>query len=41
VRGWADRVAEVLAGQSDGFRYANLAIRGRKLRQVIAEQVEP
>ena len=41
VRGWADRVAEVLAAQQPGFGYANLAIRGRKLRAIIAEQVEP
>ncbi len=41
VRGWADRVAEVLGGKDGGFGYANLAIRGRKLRGVIAEQVDP
>ncbi len=41
VRGWADRVAEVLAGRADGFGYANLAIRGRKLAAILAEQVEP
>lgn len=41
VRGWADRVAEVLASQAEGFGYANLAIRGRKLLPVIAEQLEP
>jgi lysophospholipase L1-like esterase len=41
LRGWADRVAEVLAGQVDGFGYANLAIRGRKLDQIIDEQLEP
>ena len=41
VRGWADRVAEVLAEQSDDFGYANLAIRGRKLDQIVAEQIEP
>ena len=41
LRGWADRVAEVLAGHSDDFGYANLAVRGRKLDGVIAEQVEP
>lgn len=41
VRGWADRVAEVLATKTDDFRYANLAIRGRKLRPIIAEQLEP
>lgn len=41
LRGWADRVADVLAAQTDGFGYANLGIRGRKLDQVIAEQVRP
>src|SRR5690554_6702646 len=40
-RGWADRVAEVLAAQAEGFSYANLAIRGRLLQQIIDEQVEP
>ncbi|RJL34164.1 SGNH/GDSL hydrolase family protein [Bailinhaonella thermotolerans] len=38
-RGWADRVAEVLAAREPGFRYANLAIRGKLLSQVIEEQV--
>ena len=41
LRGWADHVAEALAAQSDDFGYANLAIRGRKLPAIIAEQVEP
>jgi lysophospholipase L1-like esterase len=41
VRGWADRAADVLASQTDDFGYANLAIRGRKLRAVLAEQIEP
>lgn len=45
VRGWADRVAEVLAEQAQAagqeFGYANLAIRGRKLREILAEQIEP
>jgi lysophospholipase L1-like esterase len=40
-RGWADRVAEVLAERDPAFRYANLAIRGRKLRGVLDEQLEP
>ena len=40
LRGWADRVAEVLAQQSDDFGYANLAIRGRKLGPIVAEQVD-
>ncbi|WP_051950989.1 SGNH/GDSL hydrolase family protein [Actinacidiphila yeochonensis] len=39
--GWADRLAAVLAGQAPpgGFHYANLAVRGRLLDQIIAEQV--
>lgn len=40
-RGWADRVAEVLDARSDDFAYANLAIRGRLLQQILDEQVEP
>lgn len=40
-RGWADRVAEVLAVGSPDFGYANLAIRGRKLPAIIEEQVGP
>jgi lysophospholipase L1-like esterase len=38
-RGWADRFAEELAAASPGLRYANLAIRGKVLRQVANEQV--
>lgn len=43
-RGWADRVAQALADRAvaqgaDGIEYANLAVRGRLVRQVIAEQV--
>lgn len=43
LRGWADRVAEVLAAQPDvtDFGYANLAIRGRKLGPIVADQVTP
>jgi lysophospholipase L1-like esterase len=40
-RGWADLVAGHLAGQVAGFRYANLAVRGRLLGRIVAEQVEP
>lgn len=40
-RGWADRVAEVLAAQTSDFSYANLAVRGKLVRQVLADQVEP
>jgi lysophospholipase L1-like esterase len=38
-RGWADRVAAALAEQQGGIRYANLAVRGRLLDQVVAEQL--
>jgi lysophospholipase L1-like esterase len=38
-RGWADRLAEHIAAGAAGFRYANLAVRGRLLRQIVAEQV--
>ena len=40
-RGWADRFAQLVAAESPGLRYANLAIRGRKLPQIRAEQLEP
>jgi lysophospholipase L1-like esterase len=40
-RGWADRAAEVLNSQTDNFAYANLAIRGRLLQQILDEQIEP
>jgi lysophospholipase L1-like esterase len=38
-RGWADRVADVLAAEESNFSYANLAIRGKLLHQVVEEQV--
>ena len=41
VRGWADRVAEVLAARDPDFQYANLAIRGRQLRRILDEQLAP
>ncbi|WP_067432318.1 SGNH/GDSL hydrolase family protein [Nocardioides jensenii] len=41
LRGWADLVAEQLAAGVPDFGYANLAIRGRKLDGVLAEQIEP
>ena len=40
-RGWADRFAEGLARQYPGLLYANLAIRGRRIRQIHDEQLEP
>jgi len=41
LRGWADRVAEVLATQEPEFTYANLAIRGRKMMAILDEQLAP
>jgi lysophospholipase L1-like esterase len=38
-RGWADRFACQLAESAPGITYANLAIRGKVLGQVVAEQV--
>ena len=40
-RGWADRVAEVLSQQVPDFAYANLAVRGKLIAQIVADQVEP
>ncbi len=37
--GWADRLAAILAQRDHGVRYANLAIRGRLLDQIVDEQV--
>jgi lysophospholipase L1-like esterase len=38
-RGWADRVAERLAEGDPGFRYANLAVRGKLLDQIVDDQL--
>jgi len=38
-RGWADRVADGLAEGNPNFTYANLAIRGKLLQQVIEDQL--
>ena len=38
-RGWADRVAAALAVERPALVYGNLAVRGRLLDQVIAEQL--
>ena len=39
-RGWADRVADEMSKQDSNFRYANLAVRGKLLEQVIADQLQ-
>ncbi|MDQ4503377.1 SGNH/GDSL hydrolase family protein [Sinomonas sp. ASV322] len=41
VRGWADRVAEKLAKHEKGWEYANLAVRSKRLQQIIDDQLEP
>ncbi|MER6190375.1 SGNH/GDSL hydrolase family protein [Streptomyces cyaneofuscatus] len=38
-RGWADVLASRLASRSPGFRYANLAVRGKLISQIVDEQV--
>ncbi|PXY37159.1 SGNH hydrolase [Prauserella sp. PE36] len=38
-RGWADRLAEILADGRSEFAYANLAIRGKLLAEIMSEQL--
>jgi lysophospholipase L1-like esterase len=40
-RGWADRLAEHIAQVNPQLRYANLAVRGRGVAQIRAEQLAP
>lgn len=40
-RGWADLVAARLAAARPGLRYANLAVRGKLMAQIAADQVAP
>ncbi|MEX0168781.1 SGNH/GDSL hydrolase family protein [Streptomyces sp. LMG1-1-1.1] len=39
-RGWADVLAGRLAAREPGFRYANLAVRGKLIGQIVEEQVD-
>lgn len=39
-RGWADLVARVLQDRNPGFGYANLAVRGKLLGQILDEQLD-
>ncbi|UEL28797.1 SGNH/GDSL hydrolase family protein [Pseudarthrobacter sp. L1SW] len=41
LRGWADRVAEELSVGQPDFAYANLAIRGLRLQEILDQQVGP
>jgi lysophospholipase L1-like esterase len=38
-RGWADRVADVMAQAHSDFTYVNLAVRGKLIGQVVEDQV--
>ncbi|MFI0731088.1 SGNH/GDSL hydrolase family protein [Streptomyces sp. NPDC021225] len=40
-RGWADLLAARLAARTPGFRYANLAVRGKLIGQIVDEQADP
>ncbi|MBB4716724.1 lysophospholipase L1-like esterase [Streptomyces luteogriseus] len=39
-RGWADLLAARMAARTPGFRYANLAVRGKLIQQIVDEQVD-
>ncbi|MFI2435229.1 SGNH/GDSL hydrolase family protein [Streptomyces sp. NPDC018693] len=39
-RGWADLLAGRMAARAPGFRYANLAVRGKLIGQIVEEQVD-
>lgn len=38
-RGWADRLAEHIDAAQPGLHYANLAVRGKLLRQIVDDQM--
>lgn len=40
LRGWADHVAAVLAQRNPDFGYANLAVRGRTMDEILADQIQ-
>jgi lysophospholipase L1-like esterase len=39
-RGWADVLAGRMAAVTPGFRYANLAVRGKLIQQIVDEQID-
>jgi lysophospholipase L1-like esterase len=39
-RGWADLLAGRMAAVTPGLRYANLAVRGKLIQQIVDEQVD-
>lgn len=40
-RGLADRLAEHIVREQGSLLYANIAVRGRRTRQIRGEQLEP
>lgn len=40
LRGWADRVATSLAQTNPELRYSNLAVRGRRMDEILDEQLQ-
>ena len=40
-RGWANRLAELIAARQGALLYANLAVRGRSTQRIREEQLEP
>ncbi len=40
-RGWANRLADHVAAAQGELLYANLAVRGRRTRQILEQQLEP
>jgi lysophospholipase L1-like esterase len=40
LRGWADHVAAALAHINPDLRYANLAVRGRRMNEILADQLQ-
>ncbi len=41
LRGWADRFAEGLSERNPGLVYANLAVRGKRTREIFETQIAP
>jgi hypothetical protein len=40
LRGWADHVAVALTQYNPELRYANLAVRGRRMDEILADQLQ-
>lgn len=38
-RGWADRLAELMVAKNPDLQYANLAVRGKMMSEIVAEQL--